>query len=179
MFNTQLTINILLVIIGFVSLSYILFTRQMTNLAMRVLPKLKKRYVVCHLRYQAGLEDIYNVIPNPQGLTKVGSYSYELGDKYVALSFNKRKHYVLQENDTIPKTFEGQTDESIIFQAAEIQTALNNTVMEYLFSKKKDILILGLFIIAVAAILCIIYNIYEIAKLKEMILALPIQSVQP
>lgn len=172
--STEITILILLFIAGSITLSYIFFTRQTTNFFMKILPKLKKRYVVCHLRYQAGLEDVYNVVPNPQGLTRVGTYSYDLADKYIALFYKKRAHFILQECDAIPKNFEQITNNSIIFQAAEIQTALNNTVMEYLFSKKKELLILGLFIVAIAAILCIIYNIYQISQIKEMIIALPL-----
>jgi hypothetical protein len=38
--------------------------------------------------------------------------------------------------------------------------------MEYLFSKKKEMLIIGLFIVAIIAILAIIYNIISINELK-------------
>jgi len=118
--------------------------------------------------YQNGMEDVYNVVPNPEGLTQVGKFSYQLIDKYVTLYHKKRAHFVLNENDTVPRHFERQTNESIIFQASEIQTALDNEVMAFLFSKKKDIMMLVLMALSVLSIAVMVYTIYEIDKLMSM-----------
>jgi len=119
--------------------------------------------------YQAGLSDIYFVVRNDDGLTKVGRYSYELSDKYITLIFNKRAHFILDENNAIPRHFKPDINEEIIFQAAEIQTALNNSVMDYLFSKKKDILIIGLFCLCIISLLAIVYVTYELNGLKVVV----------
>jgi hypothetical protein len=155
-------------------IAYGLFPRKTKNLLMKLVPAWNKRYVICHLNYRAGLKDIFNVIPNMEGLTKVGKFSYNLSDKYAALTFNKRLHFVLQEEDVFPKTYTEITDELLIYRAAEIQTALDNTVMDYLFSKKKELLIIGLFVLATVSLLAIIYNIYELNNLKASIASIAI-----
>ncbi len=157
---------------------YVLFPRKTKNILCKLIPAWNKRYVVCHMNYQAGLSDIYNVIPNPQGLTQVGKYSYDLTDKYVCLYFLKRAHFVLDENNSIPRAYSKPTNEDIIFQAAEIQTALNNNVMEYLFSKKKEVLIIGFFILATINILAIVYNIYAINALQDAIVTISLVDVK-
>ena len=166
--SSQITILILLIFGCVIGLSFVFFTRQTKNFFISFLPKYKKRYVVCHMIYQNGMEDVYNVVPNPEGLTQVGKFSYQLIDKYVTLYHKKRAHFVLNENDTVPRHFERQTNESIIFQASEIQTALDNEVMAFLFSKKKDIMMLVLMALSVLSIAVMVYTIYEIDKLMSM-----------
>jgi hypothetical protein len=138
---------------------------------MSFIPAWNKRYVVCHVCYKAGLSDIYKVIPNLKGLTQVGNFSYLLTDKYITLTYKKRNHFVLNESDSIPKSFEQYNKQAIIFQSAEIQTALDNNVMEYLFSKKKELLIIGLFVIATISMLALIYNVIALNELKNLIVA--------
>jgi len=114
--STQITVLILLIFGCIIGLSFVFFTRQTKNFFIALLPKYKKRYVVCHMVYQNGMEDVYNVVPNPDGLTKVGDFSYQLIDKYITLHHKKMAHFVLNENNAIPRHFERQTNESIIFQ---------------------------------------------------------------
>lgn len=166
--TTQITILILLIIASIIGLSFVFFTRQTKNFFISILGKYRKRYVICHMRYQNGMEDIYNVVPNPDGLTKVGNYSYQLIDKYVTLYHKKRAHFVLNENDAIPRHFERQTNESIIFQASEVQTALDNEVMAFLFSKKKDVMMIIVIFLVILSIATMAYTISEIDKLMNM-----------
>lgn len=168
MYNPQqITILILLLFGSIIGMSFVFFTRQTKNFFISILGKYKKRYVVCHMIYQNGMEDVFNVVPNAEGMTMVGKYSYQLIDKYVTLYHKKRAHFVLNENDAIPRHFERQTNESIIFQASEIQTALNNEVMDFLFSKKKDIMMMVLVFLVIISIAVMAYNIYEINKLMS------------
>lgn len=169
MFNIQIMLYVLAIPFILFGIGYGLFPKQTKNLLMKLIPAWKKRYVICHMRYQGGLSEVFYVIPNLQGLTQVGKYSYQLIDKYSCFTWNNRLHFVLDENDAIPRNFEIQTKESVIFQSAEIQTALNNSVMDYLFSRKKEMLIIGLFIVAIIAILAIVYNIIQTNELKELI----------
>ena len=173
MFNWLVTMRIIALIAMLGILSYIFFTRQTTNFFMKILGKYRKRYVVCHMRYDSGKQEDFLVIPNLQGLTKVGEYLYDLSDKYILLKIKNRKHFLLDENNVIPRYFdEIESKETILFQASEIKTAFVNTVMEYLFSKKKEILIYGLFIVAIAAILTSVYVIYELSNQKEILMYL-------
>lgn len=169
MFNWTIALLFMFLPIAVLVIAFVVFKRKTNNLLMRIIPAWNKRYVVCHVMYQAGMKEVYNVIPNQSGLTQVGKYSYLLTEKYITLTFMKRNHFVLNEADSIPKSFEAYDKKSVIFQAAEIQTALDNNVMEYLFSKKKEILIIGLFIIATISMLALIYNIIALNELKTLI----------
>ena len=122
---------------------------------MEIIPGWKKRYVICHMRLEGGLEELYKVVPNPQGLTNVNRYSYNLEDSKKVFTYQGRKHFVLDELDALPKTFKETTKEEIIFNAAEIQTALNNAVMDYLFTKKKELILIGLAVLAIIAVVFI------------------------
>ena len=169
MFDIKIMLMFMLFPLAGIVISFVLFKRKTMNFLRMIIPKWNKRYVICHLRFQAGLEEIHNVIPNQQGLTKVGEYAYLLSEKYIILTHNKRVHYILNEADAIPAICAATKKEDIIFQAAEIQTALDNNVMEYLFSQKKDLLIWGLFILIFIAIAAIGYNIVTLGELKTML----------
>lgn len=171
MFNLGLMFLVLMMFIVPAILLYVLFPRQTKNTITKIIPSKNRRYVVCHMRYESGMEAVFHVIPNPEGLTKVENYSYNLKDTYIALRVNRRAHYVLDENNAVPRTFEKQTNETLIYQAAEIQTALDNSVMDYLFSKKKDILLMGLFILAIICSLFIAYTAYELRSIQDYITA--------
>lgn len=178
MFDIKITLLFLGLPVGLLAFAYIVFPRKTKNFFMNLLPAWKKRYVVCHLTYQAGLKDVFLVIPNPTGLTAIGKYEYLLNEKYAALTYNKRIHYVLNETDSIPKTFVEHTKEEVIFQAGEIKNALENNVMAYLFSKKKELLIMGLFIIAIIATLAIVYNIVSVNELKTLVQNPPTPAIE-
>ena len=181
MFDIRITLLFIGLPIILFAFAYIVFTRKTKNFFMKIIPAWRKRYVICHLTYQAGLVDVFYVIPNKLGLTTVGKFDYLLNEKYIALTFKKRHHYVLDENDSIPKTYIAHTKEEVIFQTSEIKNALENNVMEYLFSKKKELLIIGLFIIATIATLAIIYNIININELKTIVStpATVVQEISP
>ena len=156
-------------IIAFVvMLSYTFFPRQTKNFYVRVTKR--KRYVVCHMKYaNTKYEDTFNVVPESDFITKVRNFSYDLNPKYAVLFWKKRLHFVLDENNSIPLHFTVDNKEEIMFQAMEIQNALNNNVTEYLFTKRKEILIMGLFLVAIASTLAVIYSIIRINELTDKI----------
>ncbi len=151
-----------------VMLSYTFFPRQTKNFYVRITKS--KRFVVCHMKYaNTKYEDEFAVVPESDFLTKVKSFSYDLNPKYAIGYWKKRLHFVLDENNSIPLHFEKDNKEEIMFQAMEIQNSLNNNVTEYLFTKKRDILIMGLFIVAIVATIALIYSIVRMNELLEKI----------
>lgn len=151
-----------------VMLAYTFFPRQTKNFFTRMTKR--KRFVVCHMRYtNTTFEDEFVVVPESDYLTEVKKFSYDLNPKYAIGYWKKRLHFVLDENNTIPKHFIKDDNEEVVFQAMEIQNALNNNVTEYLFTKRKEILIMGLFIIAIAATIAIVYSIIRINELVEKV----------
>ena len=180
MFNST-TLFFLVAIFAIGIFAYAMFPRKTKNFLAEQIPALRKRYVICHVRYQTGQSDIWKVVPNPQGLTQVGKYSYNLSDIYAIMRFENRLHFFIDEADTIPRTMKERTTEDIIFQSSEIQTALNNTVMDYLFSRKKELLIMGLFGLGILCMLAFVYMSYELSALREAITtqATSIIEVQP
>jgi len=156
-------------IIAFVvMLSYLFFPRQTKNFYVRVTKR--KRFVVCHMRYaNTKFEDEFSVVPESDFITKVKSFSYDLNPKYSIGFWKKRLHFVLDENNSIPLHFVKDNNEEIMFQAMEIQNALNNNVTEYLFTKRKEILIMGLFVVAILAVISLIYSIVRMNELLEKI----------
>lgn len=164
--------TIIVWIIGIVAfilvLANLFFPRQTLNLYIRMTKR--KRFVVCHMRYaNTKFEDEFAVVPESDFITKVKSFSYDLNPKYSIGFWKKRLHFVLDENNSIPKHFEKDNNEEIMFQAMEIQNALNNNVTEYLFTKRKELLIIGLFIVAIVATLALIYSIVRMNELLEKI----------
>jgi len=156
-------------IIAFVvMLSYLFFPRQTKNLYIRVTKK--KQFVVCHMRYaNTKYEDEIVVVPESDFITKVKAFSYDLNPKYSIGFWKKRLHFVLDENNMVPLHFEKDNNEEIMFQAMEVQNALNNNVTEYLFTKRKEILIIGLFIVAIVAVIALIYSIVRMNELLEKV----------
>ena len=145
---------------------YTFFPRQTKNFWTRVTKR--KRFVVCHMRYaNTQYEDEYVVVPESDFLTEVKKYSYDLNPKYAIGYWKKRLHFVLDENNTIPLHFTKDNNEEILFQAMEIQTAMNNDVTEYLFTKRREILILGLFVVAIIAVLGVIFSVIRMNELIE------------
>jgi len=145
---------------------YTFFPRQTRNFWIRVTKR--KRYVVCHLRYSnTEFEDSFNVVPESDGLTEVKKNSYNLNPKYAIMVWKNRLHYVLHEKNCIPFHFAVDDKAEILFQAMEIQTALNNDVTEYLFTKRKELLILGLFIVAIVATIALCYSVIRMNELIE------------
>lgn len=161
-------LSVLFVIAVIFGIGYTLFNRTTKNFLVKILKQ--KRYVVCHLRYANTQHiDIFNVVPESDFLTKVKSFSYLLDPKYAVLTWKKRLHFVLDENNSIPVHFEKDKDEDILFQAMEIQTSLDNNVTEYLFTKRKEILIIGLFIVAVVSILASMYCIIQLGSIVDKV----------
>ena len=171
MFNYTIMLYVLALPFVLGGIAFGLFPRKTKNILMRLIPAWNKRYVICHVKFTGGMSEDYLVVPNLQGLTAVGKYMYQLTDKYICLTWKKRNHFILDEADSIPRNFEIQTKDSIIFQAAEIQTALNNSVMEYLFSRKKEIIIICLFILVIIAIFAIVYNVTQLNEFKTILQA--------
>lgn len=156
-------------VIGIIVMAfYTFFPRQTKNLLVRITKR--KRYVVCHMRYaNTKFEDEFNVVPEADYLTRVGKLFYDLNPVYAIMFWKKRLHYILDENNVIPLHLSKDTNEDVIFQAKEVQNAMNNNVTEYLFTKRKDILIIGLFIVAIVAVIAMIYSIVRMNELLEKI----------
>ncbi len=151
-----------------VMLSYTFFPRQTKNFYVRVTKR--KRFVVCHMKYaNTKYEDEFAVVPESDFITQVRNFSYDLNPKYSIGYWKKRLHFVLDENNSVPLHFEKDDNEEIMFQAMEIQNALNNNVTEYLFTKRKEILIIGLFIVAIVATIALIYSIVRMNELVEKV----------
>ncbi len=151
-----------------VMLAYTFFPRQTKNLFVKLTKR--KRFVVCHMHYaNTQYEDEFIIVPESDFLTEVKKFSYDLNPKYAIGHWKKRLHFVLDENNTIPLHFTQDNNEEIIFQAMEIQNALNNNVTEYLFTKRKEILILGLFAVAIIAIIALIYSIVRMNEVIEKV----------
>jgi len=172
MSSLQTTIIFIVLPIAILAVGYAMFPRKTKNFLTEYIPAWKKRYVFVHVRYQSGQQDSHKVVPNATGLTQVGKYSYNLSNQYSLMKSENRYHFYVDELDSIPRTFNDRKPEDIVFQAAEIQTALNNSVMTYLFSRKKDLLVVGLFVLGGLTLLAIIYNVYELNGLKAAVAAI-------
>lgn len=145
-------------------MSYLLNKRKTMNFIMTQIPNWSKRYVVVHMMYaQTKQSEVYYVIPKSAALTPVKDRLYDLHEKFALYIEKGRKHYVIEYEDTIPKTFEKN---DLIFQASEIKSAFQNTVVEKVFSSRKDNLVL-LIIIAVAV--NIIISLYMIYTYKNQV----------
>lgn len=156
------------IVLFFVMMAYTFFPRQTKNLFVKITKR--KRFVVCHMRYaNTQYEDEFIVVPESDFLTEVKKFSYDLNPKYAIGYWKKRLHFVLDESNTIPKHFEKDNNDEIVFQAMEIQNALNNNVTEYLFTKRKEILILGLFAIAIIATVALIYSVVRMNEVIEKV----------
>ena len=169
MFNAGTTIFILGAIFSITILCYAAFPRRTNNVLVKFIPAWNKRYVVVHIRYPSGKLEPWLIIPNLQGLTTVSKYAYNLDEKYAVLRYEGRLHFIVDEINAIPAQFEPVTKEQVIYNAAEIKTALNNTVMEYLFSRKKELLIMGLFGLAILSILFMVYLSYELSAIRGIV----------
>jgi len=85
----------------------------------------------------------------------------------------KRAHFILMEENCVPLMIVPQSESTVVFQAAIIQKQLDTMVMDYLFSRKKELLIIGLFVLGAISTLALIYNAIEINGLKTMISQIP------
>lgn len=170
MYNVQNILLLVFLTLGIViAVLVFLFPRQSKNTFYSIFGKYRKRYVICHMKYSSGLEEIFNIIPNLKGLTQVGNYSYMLEEKYALMRWKGRLHFLLDEADSVPKHIEPSSKDDIIYQSAVIQSSIDTSVMDFLFAKKKEILINILIILVIVCILVIIYNIYSIRELGAII----------
>ena len=175
MFNIGITVLIIVLPIICIGFGYALYPRATKNILMKIIPSWYKRYVICHMMYPSGLSDTYLVVPNPEGLTKVGRNSYMLKEEYSILKYKKRLHYILQEDDVVPVRTIPTSRKDLIFQSAEIQTALDNTVMTYLFKGKAEII---LYVVVGLVILNIFIIAYVLMALGDYQNAMSILSAQ-
>lgn len=166
-------------------LFYLLFTRNVNNAIIMLLKK--KQYVICYLkRSSTRYCDKYYVVPHADKVTDVGGKgSYTLDDKFSCTQQYGRLVFMLIEGDSIPYQFKDdaemnaflgimpykvliefkqRSNDDILFQAKAVHNSLNNRVAEYLFSKKKDMYYIVLGIIAVVAIVALLYAAYVIQQ---------------
>lgn len=148
---------------------FLLFTRRGKNITAQII--FNKKYVVCHLtRPASDSEEIHRVVPKSDYMTTVGKYDYDLKPEYALFRWKGRLHYLLEENDAIPKYIKRtDSNQEILMQVQEIKTALHNRSYDFLYAKNKNIALIvacaGMFI----AILVAIYAIYKIGQISPMI----------
>lgn len=114
--------------------------------------------------------DIYKVVPEKDFLTHVANGQYNLNPAYAMMIWKGRLHFLLFENDSIPKYVNRTgSNEEIMFQTKEITTALENRAYDFLYQKNKNIALIlagvGLFI----SIMVAIYAAYEISQVAPIL----------
>lgn len=148
---------------------FLFLTRPGKNIIQTIL--FNKKYVVCHkVNKQTGFEEVWRVVPNPDFITTVGKFDYNLNPRYAILSWKGRLHYRLNENDVIPEYPQRKdTNEEVLIQVSEVKTALHNNAYKIIYGKKAD---LALILCAIALFLSIIvalYATYTIGNISPMI----------
>lgn len=150
-------------------LVFIAFTRQGKNLRVKYLEN--KKYVICHIkRASTDFEDIWNIVPEPDYLTTVGKFDYNLNPQYAMMKWKGRLHFHLDEADVIPRYLK-RTDskEEILFQVQEVKTALHNKAYAFLYGKSPNIALIVACVGLGIALLVAVYGIYEIQKISPII----------
>lgn len=165
-----ISIFVLLFVLIIVSIAGFIFcTRQGKNFMISTFKK--NKYVVCHLRRTSSdFEEIYLVVPTADFFTVVGKYTYNLNPAYAMMRWKGRLHFVLNENDAIPKYLSRfDTKEEILMQVAELKTALHNRAYDFLYVKNKNMALILAAIGLGISIFIALYAVYEIQKIEPII----------
>lgn len=169
-------LTMIIAIIG--AVLFLVFTRKGKNLVTKIV--YTKRYVICHLSNpNTEFVDDWYVVPRPDFYTKVGKYLYNLNPDYATRKEKGRLHFDLDVNDAIPiYPKRTNSDEEIIQQVIEVQTAIDNNVKDFLYRKQQNIALIIAFVALAIAILIALYAVYTIQtnnaildQLKEQLLS--------
>jgi hypothetical protein len=126
-----------------------------------------KKYVICHLRHASTeFVDVHLVVPSGDFITNVGKGVYNLNPAYAVISYGKRLHFVLNENDVVPAYFSRtNSNQEIIIQVKEVKTALENKAYELLYGKMKDI---GFIIACLGLLIAIVVGVYAVYTIQNV-----------
>ncbi|MDD5407070.1 MAG: hypothetical protein PHE73_09055 [Sulfurovaceae bacterium] len=161
----------ILLLFGLIGVSlFMAFTRQGKNLYVQLFHR--KKYVICHLKHLAtDYMDVYRIVPEKDYLTPVSKGIYDLNPNYKLFEWKGRLHFLLEENDVVPKYIQRKdTTEEILIQVNEVRTALNSCAYDELFGKKKEIAIFIACVGLLISILVGVYTVYELQKLNDLLL---------
>lgn len=173
----MLEIVIMLFFLIIAAAIYIAYPRQTKNFVIATVKR--KRFVVVHMNL-AGTQfkEDYNVVPEKDKLTLIKKFGYDLNEKYATMMWKKRLHYIVDENNSIPKHFTTDNNEEVLFQAKEIGNALRNDAYEKLFTKKQDLALILCAAFAVLLLVVVIYDAYVIVQANSLMTRLLEQTAQ-
>jgi len=148
---------------------FLTLTRQGKNFIKTIL--FNRKYVVCHLQNKnTGYEEVWKVVPPADCITNVGKHHYNLNPKYSILSWKKRLHFVLNEGDVIPEYLNRKgTNEEILIQVDETDTAINTRAYKIIYGKKMDIALIVCGVALFLSLIVAIYAIYTIGKISPLV----------
>lgn len=164
--SIEMIITIIVAITTFIfmvlSVLFLVFTRKGKNLVTKVISS--KKYVVCNLlNPNTDFVEEWLVVPRPDFYTKVSKYHYNLNPEYAKRKVNGRLVFDLDKNDAIPLySKRTNSNEEIIQQVIELETAIDNNVKEFLYKRKDSIVLLIVGIGWLITILVVIFAIYSI-----------------
>lgn len=144
------------------SVLFLTLTRKGKNLVTKLV--FRKKYVICNLlNPNTDFVDEWLVVPRPDFYTKVGKYHYNLNPNYSKRKDKGRLIFDLDRNDAIPLYIERtNSNEEIIQQVIELETAIDNNVKEFLYKRKDNIILLIVGIGWLLTIIALIFAIYSI-----------------
>jgi len=148
---------------------FLTLTRRGKNLIKTMF--FNRKYVVCHLQNKnTGFEEVWKVVPNPDFITTVGKFDYNLNPNYAIMSWKKRLHFKLNEADVIPEyPKRTDTNEEVLIQVSEIKTALHNNAYKIIYGKKMDIALIVCGIALFLSLIVAIYAIYTIGTISPLV----------
>ena len=168
--NTIYLLIAIIVAIIIASIGIFLFlTRQGKNLVKTIL--FNRKYVVCHLQNKnTGFEEVWRVVPTTDYITQVGKHNYNLNPDYAILSWKKRLHFILNEGDVIPEYLKRTgSNEEILIQVDEIDTAINTRAYKIIYGKKMDIALIVCGVALFLSLIIAVYAIYTVGKVTPLI----------
>lgn len=138
-----------------------------------------KKFVVVHVRNPATkFMDTYNVVPNFEGLTSVGEFQYTLRPDNAIMEWKGRLHYLVDKDDTIPKSISERTSKDVLVSVYQVRSALRSKAYDILYGEQKNIALLVCFIALMITIVIAIYALYTINNISPMVETI-YQKIQP
>lgn len=164
--SIEMIIMIIVVITTFIFMIgmvlFLVFTRKGKNTVTKIV--YRKKYVICNLiNPSTDFVDEWFVVPRPDFYTKVGKYHYNLNPTYATKKLNGRLVFDIDINDAIPLYQKRKnTEEEIIQQVIELETAIDNNVKEFLYRKQQNMALIIAFVALAIAIVVALYAIYTV-----------------
>lgn len=174
--SLEIWILIIVIIFTFVgmvgTIVFLVFTRNGKNLVTKIIRN--KKYVICNLTNpNTDFIEKWYIVPRPDFYTKVGKYHYNLKPEYATSRENGRLVFNLDKNDAIP-LYPNRTgsNEEIIQQVIELETAIDNNVKEFLYKRKDSIVLIIVGVGWLLTLIALIYAIYTIQSTNGTMKAL-------